>query len=94
MNLAAAVRAWWARRSDAFRRSVVTAGWSFVGAISVPTLRLLDDLGAWAEGTTGAPSFVTFGRTVVAAAIASVAGIANYLFRRARPAPGSPDAKP
>jgi hypothetical protein len=81
------VRAWWASRSDAFRRAWVGAWVTFTAAVAPVLAGVLVDLQRWVTVGGDLPDVDTAVRTVVAAGIGLLGGVVNYLFRQWRPAP-------
>jgi hypothetical protein len=80
-------RAWYAARSDAFRRAWVGAWVTFTAAVLPVVLGVVLDLQAWVAVGGELPDLETAGRTILAAGIGFVGGVVNYLFRKRWPAP-------
>jgi hypothetical protein len=88
-------RRWWARQTQAFRASAVTAWFTFTATVAYAIARLADDVVTWIDGGA-APVWITAGRAVASAFVTFVAFVSNLWFRTRRPAPywGPPAGTP
>lgn len=82
------------RTRDAFRAAAVTAAFTFAVLALGGIVGFLAELQSWvsAKGTTPPPDISTLGWTLASAALAGLAGLANFAWRwfQARLGKGNP----
>ena len=85
-----AVKAWWYRRSDAFRAGWVSAWVTFTATVLPAALATIDDLQQWVLVGGDLPDLERLARVAVSAGFGLVAFVLNFLFRRWKPGPTYP----
>lgn len=93
------LKLWYMGLTNASKAALVTAWWTFSGSWAVTLLGWLADVQRWVDDWTGDrpspfPSVSPLGKAFASGLVAAVAGLANYVWRRFRPAPQYPGSPP
>ena len=81
------IRNWYNSRSNAITAALRTFAWTFIAAFSTSLLGFLGDVADWAGSVDGAfPAVTPLGKAAVAALVAAVSGLVNYLVVKAQTA--------
>lgn len=87
------LRAWYLKLPNAVKAAWHTAWLSFVATFGLSLLGFLHDVQEWAgdAGNHSFPSVTPLGKAVLAAVVALVSAVLNYLFRVIKPGPTYPN---